>query len=336
MPDIVGQDTIVEGDLPEQVANYTSLAAHAAKTQEDWEDELVGAENNRWGSGVLGGLFQGLNQGKPFVAALVEAIITRVFPDFADAVENVTTAFDKLSENFNGKWRDIRNAKDAADYANAQLAVSNRTIKDLFDQDEGDLSADWDVVQFPTLAGGKIQQDGAGNAWWDGFGTAARTGRARFNAATTTIDNQVITVVMPLAVQKPPLLGAKSHLRLLGRLNNAGLNDSTLSYVYAEITNDSASIGYKVSGGDDVEAATVGTATQDGDVWDFWVGITGNDRMFKLRRNGVVILSYNDTGNASTKGSSNRYVGFEMRAASRGLLGQTSPGTIAVFSADDN
>jgi hypothetical protein len=33
--------------------------------------------------------------------------------------------------------------------------------------------------------------------------------------------------------------------------------------------------------------------------------------------------------------SDHRYVGFELFANSRGLLGQTSPGTMAVFSADD-
>ena len=71
MTDIVGIDTLLSGALPAETANYSSLADHAAKTQTDWENQLSTAEENRWGSdGVLGGLFQGLAQGKPFVTAL--------------------------------------------------------------------------------------------------------------------------------------------------------------------------------------------------------------------------------------------------------------------------
>lgn len=333
MPDIVGTDTLLEGDLPDTAANYSSLAAHAAKTEEDWDAELRGAEETRWGDGVLGGLFEGLAQGKPFVAALIEAILNEVFDDISETFDNVENAFNQMASSFSGKWRDIKNAKDAADFANAQLAVSNRPIRDLFDGAEGDLSADWDADYYDSvggLAAGEVQQDGNGNAWWDGFGVAARGVRCRFTALDTTTDLQTMTMVMPLAVQEPPLLGQQSHMRFYARMNS-----TSDDYVYADITNDSVSLGYAV-GGSETEWATTGTATQDGDVWDFTAGTAGNSYYFFVERNGITVVDYDDTANDSEMDASHRSVGFGMYAASRGLGGQTSPGTIAVFSADDN
>ena len=339
MPDpIVGVDTLLEGDFPPQAANYSSLAAFAAKTQGDWEDELTTAEVDRWGSnGILGGLFAGLADGKPFIAALLEAILREAFPEYDTIVSNVEDAWLDFASLFNGKWRDIVAAKDAADYANAQLAVSNRTIRDLFDGAEGNLdAAKWEIDYFDNvagLAGGEVQQDGNGNAWWDGFGVAARKARCRYKDEATTTDDQIATIVMPLAVQPPALLGTKSYTRLLLRVNVDVGNDSDGGdddYVYAQITNDSVSIGYAVNGVEE-EWATTGTATQDGDVWDFYC----QGSYFVLERNSLLVLDYDDTGGEAEMDADHRYVGFEMFAASRGLLGQTSPGTIAVFSATD-
>lgn len=328
MTDVVGTDTLLEGDLPEGVANYSSLAAFAAKTEEDWTSELATTEETRWGDGFLGGLFEGLASGKPFIAALFEALVQQVFEDVTEFFDNVEDTFVSVSSNFNGKWRDIIAAKDAADYANAQLAVSTRPIVDLFDGAEGDLSGNWDIDYFDSvggLAGGEVQQDGNGNCWWDGFGVAARTGRCIFNALTTTTDNQIATVVMPLTVQAPAPLTGQSYLRILLRANAAGTD-----YTYAEITNDSIALGCRV-GGTVTQFAEVGTATQDGDVWDFYIEGT----VLKAKRNGVVLLTHDDSGGVSELDSDHRYVGFEMFSNSRGLLGQTSPGTMAVFSADD-
>lgn len=325
MPDIVGVDTLLEGDLPEQAANYGPLSVFAAKTQTDWETELTDAETDRWGGGVLEGLFAGLQQGKPFVVALIEAVIHEIFEDIEDFFEDVGDAFGQLGMSFNGKWRDIIAAKDAADYANAQLAVSTRPIKDLFDGAAGDLSSTlWDISYSDDvggLAGGEVQQDGNGNAWWDGFGIAARKARCRYKDLTTTTDDQIVTVVMPLRVQPPAPLTGQSYLRLLVRMNAA-----RSEYVYAQVTDNSVSIGYQ--GG---QWATTGTATQDGDVWDFFCQGT----YFVLKRNGLMVLDYDDTGAVAEMDSDHRYVGFEMFANSRGLLGQTSPGVMAVLSADD-
>lgn len=330
MPDpIVGIDTILSGDLPEQAANYGSLAVFAAKTEEDWRDELTTTEENRWNNGIIAGLYDGLEQGKPFVTALIQAIIHKVFDNVTEVFSNVNDAFENMLSNFSGKWRDILAAQDAADFANAQLAAINRLISDLFDGGEGDLSANWTVTYTSGsgLAAGKIQMDGRGNAWWDGFGGLYRIGTAIYNAMTTTTDYQVVSTVMPLRVQDPKL-GSDSWTRLIGRSNTAGTE-----YVFGEIGNDTAAIGYRYAGTDHV-LQSVSTATSNGDSWEFRLGSSTSDDQFVLKRNGVVIVD--TSSSATSKGSDYRSVGFAMRAGDRNLfLSQTSPGKMAVFSADD-
>jgi hypothetical protein len=331
VPNVVGQDTILDGDLPDRSANYSSLAAFAAKTQEDWDAELRGAEEERWGERVLGGLFEGLEQGKPFVLALLQAMIQAIFDDPITNYPDPDSALVGIASAFNGKWRELLTLKDASLYTSAQAAAAGRPIYDLFDGSSGAISSSkWDVSYVQPLAGGRVRQDGNGNCWWSGFGFAPRTARARYTAATTDTDVQIVKVVMPTTVQDPSLLGQPSHLRLLGRC------DSTLdNYVYAEISDDGVELGCVVDGDETVWATTTATPA-DSDAWDFHVGTSGNNYYMKLNRNGVLAIDYDDVANDSVKGAAFRSVGFEMHAASRGLYGQTSPGTMAVFSADDN
>jgi hypothetical protein len=327
--DVVGRDTLLEGDIPEEAANYGSLAELAAKTEEDWTSQLETAEEDRWGGGILDGLFAGLQKGKPFIAALFEALVQQAFEGIEDFFEDVDEAFDSVAGNFNGKWRDILAAQDAADYANAQLAVRNRLIVDLFDGAAGNLSGDWSISYSGSFgAGGTIKQDGRGNAWWEGFGGILRTGRARYTTTQTATDKQVIATVMPLRVQDPSI-GSDSYLRLCGRMNTA--KDS---FVYGEIGNNSAAIGCMIDG-TRTEFTEVATATSNGDSWEFLIG-TASDYEYVLKRNGITIVSWTESTPATYKGSDYRSVGFEMVAGDRLLfLAQTSPGTMAVFSADD-
>lgn len=314
----------------ETSANYSSLAAFAAKTESDWTDEFYDAENNRWGeNGVLGYLFDGLEAGKPFVVALIEAIIHQVFDTVTDAFSNVTDAFEGLASNFSGKWRDIISAQSAADYANAQLAAMTRLISDLFDDAAGNLSSSWTITYSGVGGAGTIKQDGHGNAWWNGFGGIQRTGHAIWVSGTASTDSQIVNTVMPSAVQKSQL-GGDSWLRLIGRSDG-----TTNNYVYAEVGYDYATVGYRTSGTDH-ELDTVSTATTSGDTWDFYIGSATNDYQFVLKRNGIVLVDTTDSGHSSLKGSSYRSVGFAMHAADRNLfLSQTSPGTMAMWSADD-
>jgi hypothetical protein len=201
----------------------------------------------------------------------------------------------------------------------------------LFDSAAGGLSGNW-TVNYSGLGAGTVGQDGRGNCWWNGFGGIERTARCRWNAGATATDDQVIATVMPLRVQDP-LLGGDSYLRLLARMNTSGN-----TFVYGEISNNTASIGCFVAG-TQTTFQTVSTATSNGDSWVFYAGAGGDPYRFQLKRNGIVIVDFTDDtsgSHVSQRGSSYRSVGFEMRAANRLLLlAQTSPGTMAVFSADD-
>lgn len=233
-----------------------------------------------------------------------------------------------IQGTFFQRWLDIRNAKAAADYANAQLAVRNRPIVDLFDGLAGNLSANWDKRTI-NIGGGGAQVDGSGSVSWDMFGGLDRGERYRWNLATTTGDDQVVSVVMPNTVQHNGILGGNSHFRVLGRVVDSGTINT---FVYGEISDDAAEIGCYVGDSQTVfDSVTFDPA--DGDSWDFY--LSGTD--FTWQRNNVTVLSVSSsdgTGSASS-GSGFRSVGFEMYAAGRAILFQTLPGSMAVFSADD-
>ena len=122
--------TSPDGFEPLGAANYSSLAAFAAKTQEDWEDEIRGEQETRWGTGVLGGLFQGLQQGKPFVVSLITAILGNGFgPDDGEPdgpFANATEALTSLRNRFRAKWGEIRTAAETE--ATAIIAAMDRSM----------------------------------------------------------------------------------------------------------------------------------------------------------------------------------------------------------------
>lgn len=80
--------------LPEKATNYDSFAAYAAKTAEDYEDERAGAENDRWGGGILNFLFpEGIPTGMPLPLAIITAIARKILkiPEMVwDTIEDVT------------------------------------------------------------------------------------------------------------------------------------------------------------------------------------------------------------------------------------------------------
>jgi hypothetical protein len=319
------------GTTPDGAYDGTGgFADYAATTQTDWEDSIEAQESAPWGAGgLLGALFEGLTAGKPFVVALLEALADAVLDGVTGVFDSVGDALAGLAAGFSGKWRDVNNAVDAASYANAQLAASTRPIVDLFDGAAGNLSSSWDVSTVDS-GGGEIQQDGSGNAWWDAFGGVNRGNRCRYNALQTATNSQLITIVMPTAVQDGIL--ADSYVRILGHVVDTGTIDD---YVYAEIGYDYAKIGYRAGGSHNV-LATSSITSNSGDTWDFTCGESDSDYHFRLRQNGVTVVDTTDAGTAHTIGAGYRSVGFEMYAASRvAFISQTSPGKIAVFSADD-
>lgn len=98
-------------DMPESAYNYDSLAAVAAKDQDDWMDELRIKTSNpfeKFLSGLFGGLPDVLQEGVEFVRAFITAIARALTGgDFGDPFDSITDALgaikfgvaDKITEH---------------------------------------------------------------------------------------------------------------------------------------------------------------------------------------------------------------------------------------------
>jgi len=96
------------GTTPDGALDDTGIADFAATTEEEWEDSITATETAPWGeSGLLGALFAGLTSGKPFVVALIEAILAATVEGLTTAAETVEDALIDLASGFDGKWRDL-------------------------------------------------------------------------------------------------------------------------------------------------------------------------------------------------------------------------------------
>lgn len=335
MPDIVGYDTILEGDLPERAANYSSLSTFAAKTETDWEDELRGEEENRWGNGgLLGGLFEGLAAGKPFIVALLEAVGNAIFGGVAGTLTTLEEILDELTSGFGAVFQTVADTSESVAYAAARLAAlesSSWLIVDPFAGTAGGLGADWDVEQFGS-GGGEVQLSGSGTAVWDGFGGVDNEERCRWGSDQTTSDDQVVSVVVTA------LSGAYgSSVRLFGRVVNSGTIDT---FVYADVFCVSgfglATLGFSVDGAEQT-LGSAGFTPVAGDAFDFYLGFDGDSDRFVLKRNGLTLVDeVPRRPSAIAKGAGFRSVGFGMLADGDPVTQlQASPGALGVFAARD-
>ena len=336
MPDVVGTDTLLEGDLPEGVANYTSLATFAAKTEEDWEDELRGNEENRWGGdGFLGGLFAGLAEGKPFIVALIEAILGEIFPDFDEVLDDVETAFEQLAAFFGIEWENTAIAQSSANNVNSRVLTLESsllasdvsggvTVSDQFTgASANDLGASWTRTSDGAGAGG-FGPNGSGKAVWKESGGLSREHRDRYNTPLAT-DYQSVAVV----VSKAPESSAST-------LMIARCDSAATEFVWAVIGSAVVRVGKFVSGTSSVWASQSVTVSA-GDQFTFIVGTSTDDRQVILKQNGVVRITHTDS-TSSSFGASYRYVGLSSIAVggtSRGFAVQFAPAELEVWSAAD-
>ena len=72
-----------------------------------------------------------------------------------------------------------------------------------------------------------------------------------------------------------------------------------------------------------------------GDKFTLVCGVTGNERLFRITRNGVEVLAHKEDSTASSLGSSYRGIGFGMFAAGA-LITQATPANVRKISAGDN
>jgi hypothetical protein len=340
MPDVVGQDTLVEGDLPEGVANYGSLATFAAKTEEDWEDELRGNEENRWGGdGFLGGLFAGLAEGKPFIVALIEAILGQIFPDFDEVLDNVETAFEQLAAFFGIEWDNTATAQSSANNVNSRVTTLESSVlasnvsggvsvSDPFTgASANDLGGSWTRTSSGAGAGG-FGPNGSGKAVWKKSGALSREHRDRYNTPLAT-DYQSVAVVIGY---RPTTSSTTSASTLL----IARCNSAATEFVWAAINAAAVQVGKFASGTSSLWASQSVTVNA-GDQFTFIVGTSTSDRQVILKQNGVVRITHTDS-TSSSFGASYRYVGVSSSAVggtSRGVATQFTPAELEVWSAAD-
>jgi hypothetical protein len=237
-----------------------------------------------------------------------------------------------LSQGLGNIFTGIFNAQSAADYANAQLAVSNRPIVELFDGSGALDSGIWTVTYFGS-GGGSISQDGSGNLVWVPFGGITRGVDCRYDAVFTSTNNQIVSTLTPTAVESPSIGADRSWQRIYGRVNESG--GANQYGVFGQWTDVDASIGCIVSGTEtvfDTQPYTPGS----GDTWDLLVG-DADPYHFLLKRNGQTVVNHTDSSHVSTLGAGYKATGLSILASARTpFLLQTLPGTLAVFSADDH
>lgn len=315
------------------VAPVSSMSTARGQTaMTEYYKTLV--KNSGGYQGAKTGVWDGLNPALPLPLAIIQALLEAAFVGITAPFTSVAEALTEAATNFGDKWTGIIDAKNAASYALAQLAVSNRPIVDLFDRPVGAPGSNWDVFNNLGPGGGYPELDGNGNLGWHAAGPSF-TGKTamRWNVMTTSTDNQVISTVTPNRVQDT-FLGQASYATLCGRVNDTGPVDT---YVGGEYSATGAKVCCLVAG-TRTDFGTNPVSVADNDTWDFYVG-DADPHHFVLVRNGIPVVDVDSTDGTTTAQSGPGYqsVGLVLEAGDRSLLTtQTLPGTLAVFSADDN
>lgn len=326
--------TLEEGDLPDKSANYDSLADFAAKTEEDWDTELRGAEDYRWGAGgFLGGMFLGLSEGKPFLVALVEAIANAIFSGAQWVFTTINEALENLAQWFQDRWNALTgNTSQATVTANTILATNvsgGVAVSDKFDRaSANDLGSSWTQTSSDGAGAGYFGTNGSGRAVWKKSGGSTRRHVNRFNTPVAT-DYQAIQCVIG-KIAEASSGGGTAYNYLLGRMDSAGDNA-----VYLRISRTQIAVGKLSSGSWFSPWSTASISATDGDQWTFYLGTSTDDRQFIVKQNGVTKLTHTDTSGSSL-GASYRYAGLAALAADRSsYTDQTRPGELDVWSAAD-
>jgi hypothetical protein len=328
---VVGVDTIEEGDLPERVANYTSLAAFGAKTQGDWEDDIWGAEEDRWGAnGLLGGLFTGLANAGSFVLSLLTTLLENVFAGVGFVVQSVSDAVTALANNFAAWWESVTRANTTGvivtNNALAAQVSGGVAISDEFDgASANDLGAAWSAISDGAGAG-FYGLSGTGRALWKSSGGAFRRHIYVYDTPLGTDYQLVSCVVGATPTSVLPLSPGFPLTYLIGRCNSAGT-----SFVWAGFSGTRVAIGY-TDAGTYYELATAILNVYGGQEIDFFIGTDDDDRQFILKINGVTVLDYTDSDDDSPLGDV--YVGVGA-AASAGSLEQRRPPSLSAWAATD-
>jgi len=334
----VGYDTILEGDLPERSANYTSLETFAGKTQTDWENEIWGAEDTRWG-GILSALWSGLESAGTWVVSVLQTLGNAIFEGVNFVFTTVSNALTAIADTFGSWWEAVTRSNTSSVLTSTTLlaeAVSGGVaVSDDFDGPEADdFGAEWTVVSDGAGAG-FYGPSGSGRGSWKSSGALERR---HVNVYDTPLasDYQLVSAVVG-AITIPQVFDLEDEslpwVYLIGRCNSGGTEFvwARFNYYYVQLGYTTGGVYTQFSGAEVYRSGWSGGAELE-----FFIGTDDDEREFIFRANGVTQVSHTDSGDLSGLGASNRYVGLVASAVtSDSGTGQFKPPELAAWAASD-
>lgn len=206
---------------------------------------------------------------------------------------------------------------------------------------EQDLGANWPQYYTGT-GGGYCYADGDRARWRDESGlfsdnrTVVNGPYKDFNTAS---DNQVVNIVIGTTPEWSTKSGANDLWARMGHDGDDWDGNGirlrvTLNRIELSAWVDFAQIWERKLGGLTLQHP-LPIIPHMGDKWTLIAGYEDDSRMFKVLRNGSVILSHKEVGTGSHLGSAYRGIGFGMRAGGA-IITQATPSTVRKISAGDN
>jgi hypothetical protein len=316
--------------FPETATNYDSFADYAATTQEEWEAQMRSPFDNIFTT-ILGALFDGLEAGVSFTLAIISKIVstllgldpTTLFVDVASAlvdlaswgvntvVGGIQATIDALLGGFigagsGGSSGDVLTAAE-------MIAESIAACRALLEQNaapdyEVDFSTKPNSSSLPSEftvsyvgTGTGTWGVSGGKTYWDPAFDHDRTALARYNAATTTTDDQIIGAIFTTLPGAGTPGGANF---ILGRCDSA-LTD----FVYVGSDGETFELGCYVGGAQTI-FTTLSHPFKINTAYYLRCGVGGTSRRFQVYENDLPIIDHTEVGTTSQVDSSHRYGGM--------------------------
>ena len=344
------------GGYPEDAANYDSLAAFAAKTQEEWETEMRGEQREPWDFTFLG-FFQDLQQGKPFAVALLEAVAkglgipvgnwltteeivaeinawsADVGASIEDAGENIEGVIDSIIQGFHAWTQTGFTEADLTEFANTVgAALGTLSAMGLrLNRLEGENAVI--LEDFSTYPNNTNSLGSEWVQWYTGTGGGTLgivNGYAIFNLQLDTAGKWAYAVYntpvssdfhkVSAAMSVPNEFFGVSQNILVARANPVPNGD----HVFARLSWRKVEMGF-VKGGAVTVLGAVDRLFTNGAIYT--LDCTA-DRTWMLWENNTQILQVTDVGAASSLGASFRSTGFGTFAPN----GVARPGVAGSFA----
>lgn len=225
-----------------------------------------------------------------------------------------------------------------------QFGFQYEAVFDTFDTNyNSGLGANWPVRYFGPGSVGVIYASNGAARWLDSVAVLTQSREVvvgpykNFNTAT---DNQVVSMTMGSMLEAGLPVGAYNDIwARMGRNQDGTWNGHG---VRARISGRTAEIAtFTGFDGNNNPIKTVLASRflivppVAGDRFMLIAGFAGNERLIKLTRNNVDLLTIKERGAAMSVGSAYRGIGFGMFAAAA-LGTQRSPGSVRRIAADDN